>query len=110
VQQRHIDRWWGARRHGPRVLRPEPSRRDEISLGAALPKSDTDSDIRLERVYQPPKSDEAMMLTEEINLDEELKKQEAAMKQKPQAKVKPKSKIPSPRRPTPLRRRSSCPI
>jgi len=71
---------------------------DEMSMGKTH-MGPTDSDIRLEGHAPPsPGSEDAMLLTEEINLDEEIRKQEEAMRQqqqKPQAKVRPKSKMPS---------------
>ncbi len=66
---------------------------DEISLGAPAPPSATDSDIRLERIPDSPKSDEAMLLTDEIDLDEEIKKQEQTQKRQPKSRVRPKSEL-----------------
>jgi excisionase family DNA binding protein len=66
---------------------------DEIPLGAMPPVSASDSDVRLERAAEPPPSEEAMLLTEEINLDEEIRKQEAALQQQSKTRFKPKSQV-----------------
>lgn len=66
---------------------------DEIPLGAMPPMSSGDSDVRLERANEPPPSEEAMLLTEEINLDEEIRKQEAALQRQSKTRFKPKSQV-----------------
>lgn len=71
---------------------------DEVPLGESAPPSQSDSDIRLERMPPSPgDSGEAMLLTEEINLDEEIRRQEAAQKQMPSpSKLRPKSNLQMP--------------
>src|SRR5262249_3366352 len=94
---------------GVRLVGPEPSDSDvkivgvtpedsNVPIGRQLPKTGTDSDIRLEAGSSDPKkgSDDAL-LTEEIDLDAEIRKAEEAAQAKkpdPDARALPKPKAP----------------